>query len=117
MERVQTRHYTLLINEWLILYILGPDSKARGANQHELQDGDTDIHILERIKGILPELGARGEIANEEAHRVATERVLQYSSELRVAVRDATLGRTAGQYRECASHIRGKGRTAPWLRA
>ena len=117
MERVQMGHHTLLINEWLILYILGPDSEARGANQHELQDGDSDIHILERIKGILPELGARGEIANEESHRVATKRVLQYSSELRVAVRDATLGRTTGQYGECTSHIHRKGRTAPWLRA
>lgn len=47
--------------------------------------------VLQRIKGILPELRAGCEVANEKADGVAAEGVLQDAGEFRVAVRDTAL--------------------------
>ena len=38
--------------------------------------------LLEGIKGILPELGARSEVAYEQADRVSTEGILEDTRQL-----------------------------------
>lgn len=47
--------------------------------------------VLQRIKGILSELGAGCEVADEEADGIAAEGILQDAREFGVAVRDTAL--------------------------
>lgn len=70
---------------------------------------------LQRIKGILPELGAGCEVADEKADGVAAEGVLQDAGEFRVAVRDTALRKT--RMRRAKDALCREIRTAPWLRA
>ena len=48
-------------------------------------------HILESVQRILPELNTGGKIAYEKTDRLATQRVLKYTCELRVTIRYAVL--------------------------
>lgn len=78
-------------------------------------DGEGNGSVLQRIKGILPELRAGCEVADEKADGVAAEGILQDAGEFGVAVRDTALVETRMRRAEDAL-CRGI-RTAPWLRA
>jgi len=47
------------------------------------------MNALERVQGVLSELGARGEVADKKTHGVTTESVLQDSRELGIPVWDS----------------------------
>ena len=49
------------------------------------------MDLLQRIKGILPELGTRSQVADQETDRRATEGILQYPSQFRVSIWYAAL--------------------------